>query len=103
MSQTDGDLEVGNDVSQSQIAIGKNNRITTSYQTTNSWREFVRRDLESLEKRLLILLVAVMCLYLLGALATGLTIRQVDMLYTRLDRIEDRIAPQPYQPWMPSP
>lgn len=70
---------------------------------TVAWREFVRRDLESLGGKVVILLIAVMILFVLGAVATGLVVRQIDMIYGHIDRIEERIDQhrQYYHPYNP--
>ncbi len=101
----DSDFDVGNDFAQSQAAIGRNNRInTTYYQETVAWREFVRRDLEAMEQRTVIALTAIMLLFFLGFIATGLIIRQFDLLNTRIEQIDRRsIDRSPYVPGIPLP
>lgn len=88
-----------------KAAIGKDIQQVSIYSDRLTWREFVRRDLESLEQRLMILLIAVFFLFILGAVATGLTIRQFDLTYWRIDRLEQRIERQiiPPIPGMPIP
>lgn len=79
-------------------AIGKDIQQVSVYSDTYSWREFVRRDLEKLERssdrteaRIMFLLIAVFVLFVLGAFATGLAIRQFDITSLNLERQEQRM------------
>lgn len=67
-------------------AVGKDIQQVSIYSDRLTWREFVRRDLESLEQRFMILLITVFFLFVLGAIATGLTIRQFDLTYLQIER-----------------
>lgn len=79
-------------------AIGKDIQQVSVYSDTYSWREFVRRDLERQERasekaegRIMFLLIAVFFLFILGAFATGLVIREFDQTYLELERQDQRI------------
>lgn len=79
-------------------AIGKDIQQVSVYADTYSWREFVRRDLEKIERaaekaeaRIMFLLIAVLVLFILGAFATGLVIREFDLTYLELDRQDQRM------------
>lgn len=95
--------EVGD--SARNVVIGRNNtQHNIQYADTGTWREFVRRDLQALGAKFVILLIAVILLYVLGAVVTGLVIREIDLIYGRIDRLEERLEPPPYYyPGLPLP
>jgi hypothetical protein len=87
ISDADVDLADGG-----QVAIGKYNRQNIVYSDTASWREFVRRDiaqihseLQELRGRIMFALILLFLLLIVGAMATGLMIRQFDHATNRID------------------
>lgn len=113
-----GDTIRGNiDGGGEQISVGKGNQNVSLYGDTITWREFVRRDIDTLHKelddlklqirelagRVMFLLMIVFIMFLASAVATAFTIRQFDHVIERiddsarqLDKIESRLERQSY-------